>query len=147
MVYVPLGNQPPDQWGGNRSAAVERFSSSVVALELATGKVRWNFQTVHHDLWDYDVPAQPSLIDLNVGGQTVPALIQPTKQGELYVLDRRTGQPVLPVTEKPAPQGAAKGDHSAPTQPVSALSYDPPPLDGRDMWGATMLINSHAGYR
>ena len=109
MVYVPLGNQPPDQWGGNRSAAVERFSSSVVALDLATGKVRWSFQTVHHDLWDYDVPAQPSLIDLNVGGQTVPALVQPTKQGELYVLDRRTGEPVLPVTEKPAPQGAAQG--------------------------------------
>ena len=139
MVYVPLGNQPPDQWGGNRSPPVEKFSSSVVALDLATGQVRWNFQTVHHDLWDYDVPAQPSLIDLTVGGQTVPALVQPTKQGELFVLDRRTGEPVLPVTEKPAPQGAAEGDHTAPTQPVSALSYDPPPLDGRDMWGATMF--------
>jgi quinoprotein glucose dehydrogenase len=139
MVYVPLGNQPPDQWGGKRSPAVEKFSSSVVALDLATGQVRWNFQTVHHDLWDYDVPAQPSLIDLTVGGQTVPALVQPTKQGELFVLDRRTGDPVLPVTEKPAPQGAAEGDHTAPTQPVSALSYDPPPLDGRDMWGATMF--------
>jgi quinoprotein glucose dehydrogenase len=139
MVYVPLGNQPPDQWGGKRSPAVEKFSSSVVALDLATGQVRWNFQTVHHDLWDYDVPAQPSLIDLTVGGQTVPALVQPTKQGELFVLDRRTGDPVLPVTEKPAPQGAAEGDHTAPTQPVSALSYDPPPLGGRAMWGATMF--------
>ncbi|GEO40290.1 glucose dehydrogenase [Skermanella aerolata] len=139
MVYIPLGNQPPDQWGGNRSPAVEKFSSSVVALDLATGQVRWNFQTVHHDLWDYDVPAQPSLIDLTVDGQTVPALVQPTKQGELFVLDRRTGDPVLPVTEKPAPQGAAEGDHTAPTQPVSALSYDPPPLAGRDMWGATMF--------
>lgn len=139
MVYVPLGNQPPDQFGGNRSPAVERFSSSVVALDLATGQVRWVFQTVHHDLWDYDVPAQPSLIDLTVDGQTVPALVQPTKQGELFVLDRRTGKPILPVTEKPAPQGAAEGDHSAPTQPVSALSYDPPPLTGADMWGATMF--------
>ncbi|PWC49440.1 membrane-bound PQQ-dependent dehydrogenase, glucose/quinate/shikimate family [Azospirillum sp. TSA6c] len=139
MVYLPLGNQPPDQFGGNRSPEVERFSSSVVALDLATGQVRWVFQTVHHDLWDYDVPAQPSLIDLTVNGQTVPALVQPTKQGELFVLDRRTGQPVLPVTEKPAPQGAAEGDHSAPTQPVSALSYDPPPLTGADMWGATMF--------
>ncbi len=63
MVYLPIGNQPPDQWGGGRSAAVERFSSSVVALDLATGKVRWVFQTVHHDLWDYDVPSQPTLID------------------------------------------------------------------------------------
>lgn len=139
MVYVPLGNQPPDQWGGNRSPEVERFSSSVVALDLATGRVRWVFQTVHHDLWDYDVPAQPSLIDLTVDGMSVPALVQPTKQGELFVLDRRTGRPVLPVTEKPAPQGAAEGDRTAPTQPVSALSYDPLPLTGADMWGATMF--------
>jgi quinoprotein glucose dehydrogenase len=139
MVYVPLGNQPPDQWGGQRSPAVETYSSSVVALDLATGKVRWNFQTVHHDLWDYDVPAQPSLLDLNINGNRVPALVQPTKQGEIFVLDRRTGAPLLPVSEVPAPQGAAQGDHSAPTQPKSALSFNPPPLTGRDMWGATMF--------
>ena len=139
MIYVPLGNQPPDQWGGNRSESVERFSSSIVALDLATGRVRWNFQTVHHDLWDYDVPAQPSLVDLTIRGETVPALVQPTKQGEIYVLDRRTGEPILPVTEVPAPQGAATGDRTAPTQPVSALSYGPRPLTGDDMWGATMF--------
>jgi quinoprotein glucose dehydrogenase len=139
LVYAPLGNQPPDQWGGNRSPPVERFSSAIVALDIATGQVRWDFQTVHHDLWDYDVPAQPSLVDLTVNGQPVPALVQPTKQGELFVLDRRTGRPVLPVRETPAPQGAAQGDHSAPTQPVSALSFDPPPLSGRDMWGVTMF--------
>ena len=139
MVYVPLGNQPPDQWGGKRSPPVEQYSSAVVALDLATGKVRWRFQTVHHDLWDYDVPAQPSLIDLTVNGSTVPALVQPTKQGEIFVLDRRTGVPVLPVTEVPAPQGAAQGDHTAPTQPRSALSFDPKPLTERDMWGATMF--------
>ncbi len=139
MVYIPMGNQPPDQWGGNRSPAVEKHSSSVVALDLATGKVRWNFQTVHHDLWDYDVPSQPSLIDLSINGATVPALVQPTKQGELFVLDRRTGEPVLPVTEVAAPQGAAKGDRTAPTQPRSALSFDPPALRSRDMWGATMF--------
>ncbi len=94
---------------------METYSSSVVALDLATGKVRWNFQTVHHDLWDYDVPAQPSLLDLNIGGNKVPALVQPTKQGEIFVLDRRTGAPLLPVSEVPAPQGAAQGDRSAPT--------------------------------
>ena len=137
MVYLPMGNQPPDQWGGQRSPAVEKYSSSVVALDLATGQVRWVFQTVHHDLWDYDVPSQPSLVDLTVNGATVPALVQPTKQGELFVLDRRTGKPVLPVTEVPAPQGAAAGDHAAPTQPKSALSYEPPRADrqghvGRD---------------
>jgi len=139
MVYVPMGNQPPDQWGGERSAAVDRYSSAIVALDLATGKLRWDFQTVHHDLWDYDVPAQPSLVDLTINGETVPALVQATKQGEIYVLDRRNGKPLLPITEKPVPQGAAAGDHTAPTQPVSALSYDPPPLTGADMWGATML--------
>ena len=139
MVYVPMGNQPPDQWGGNRSAAVEKYSSSVVALDLATGAVKWVFQTVHHDLWDYDVPSQPSLVDLRIDGATVPALVQPTKQGELFVLDRRTGQPIRPVTEVPAPQGAAKGDHTAATQPKGALSYEPPPLTGSDMWGATMF--------
>jgi quinoprotein glucose dehydrogenase len=139
MVYVPMGNQPPDQWGGERSAAVERYSASVVALDLATGKPRWVYQTVHHDLWDYDVPAQPSLVDLRVGGQTVPALVQPTKQGELFVLDRRTGTPLQPVREQPAPGGAAQGDRTAPTQPKTQLSYDPPPLSGRDMWGATMF--------
>lgn len=139
MVYVPLGNQPPDQWGAERSEAVERYSSSVVALDLATGQVRWHFQTVHHDLWDYDVPSQPSLIDLTINGQTVPALVQPTKQGELFVLDRRSGEPLLPVTEKAAPQGAVEGERLAATQPVSALSFDPPALTGADMWGATMF--------
>ncbi|MGY0619625.1 membrane-bound PQQ-dependent dehydrogenase, glucose/quinate/shikimate family [Lysobacter sp. A378] len=139
LVYVPLGNQPPDQWGGDRSESVERFSSAVVALDLATGQVRWVFQTVHHDLWDYDVPAQPTLIDLTVDGRTVPALVQPTKQGELFVLDRRTGEPLLPVTETPAPQGAAEGDWTASTQPVSALSFNPRPLTGADMWGATLF--------
>lgn len=139
MVYVPLGNQPPDQWGGHRSAAVEKYSSSVVALDLATGRVRWVFQTVHHDLWDYDVPAQPSLVDLRLDGTTVPALVQPTKQGELFVLDRRTGQPLRATPDVPAPQGAAPGDHTAPTQPRAALSYAPPRLHGSDMWGATMF--------
>ncbi|MBB3197057.1 membrane-bound PQQ-dependent dehydrogenase, glucose/quinate/shikimate family [Roseateles terrae] len=139
LVYLPMGNQPPDQWGGNRSAAVERYSSSVVALDINTGQVRWVFQTVHHDLWDYDVPSQPVLVELTVNGQRVPALVQPTKQGELFVLDRRTGAPIHPVREVAAPQGAATGDHTAPTQPVSAISFEPPKLTEKDMWGATML--------
>lgn len=137
LVYLPMGNPPPDQWGGKRSEAAERVGSSVVALDLATGRLRWVFQTVHHDLWDYDVPSQPTLVDLTIDGSTVPALVQATKQGELFVLDRRTGVPVHAVTEVPAPQGAAAGDFTAPTQPVSALSFGPPPLTGADMWGAT----------
>ena len=139
MVYVPMGNQPPDQWGAKRSESSARYSSSVVALDLATGQVRWFFQTVHHDLWDYDVPAQPSLIDLTINGQTVPALVQPTKQGELFVLDRRNGNPILPVTERTAPKGGVKDDRVAPTQPKSKLSFDPAPLRGADMWGVTLF--------
>lgn len=139
LVYLPMGNAPPDQFGGNRTAEDERVSSAVVALDLATGEERWVFQTVHHDLWDMDVPAQPSLVDLAMPEGTVPALVAPTKQGEIFVLDRRTGEPVLPVEEVPAPQGAAPGDFTAPTQPKSALSFDPPPLTERNMWGATML--------
>lgn len=139
LVYVPLGNQPPDQWGANRSEEVERFSSSVIALNLEDGSLAWVYQTVHHDLWDYDVPSQPSLINLTIDGSEVPALVQPTKQGELYVLNRATGEPVLPVTETPAPQGAVPPDFTAPTQPVSALSFEPAPLKGSDMWGATLL--------
>lgn len=138
-VYIPMGNQPPDQWGGRRSAAVEKYSSSVVALDLVTGKVRWVFQTVHHDLWDYDVPSQPSLVDLTIAGVVVPALVQPTKQGELFVLDRRTGTPVNAVAEVAAPQDAAQGDRTAATQPKTALSFEPSRLTGAEMWGATMF--------
>lgn len=139
LVYVPMGTQSPDQWGGDRSEASERFTSSILALDAETGAPEWVFQAVHHDIWDYDVPAQPSLVDLTIGGETVPALVQPTKQGEVFVLDRRTGEPVLPVAEARVPQGAAPGDWAAPTQPVSAVSFGPERLRESDMWGATPL--------
>lgn len=139
LIYVPLGNQVPDQWGGKRSENSERFSSSIVALDLDSGQLRWVFQTVRHDLWDMDVPAQPSLIDIQTEEGPVPALVAPTKQGDIYVLDRRTGEPVLPVREVPAPQGAAEGDWVARTQPASALTYEPPKLQGKDLWGATLI--------
>jgi quinoprotein glucose dehydrogenase len=139
LIYVPMGNESPDQYGAHRTAEVEKFSSSVLALEADTGKVAWVFQTVHHDLWDMDVPAQPALIDLTINGETIPALVQATKQGEVFVLDRRTGTPILPVTEKPAPQGTVPEDFASPTQPVSAISFEPVPLTERDMWGATPI--------
>ncbi|MBU0836606.1 MAG: glucose/quinate/shikimate family membrane-bound PQQ-dependent dehydrogenase [Gammaproteobacteria bacterium] len=139
LIYVPLGNQVPDQWGGKRSENSERFSSSIVALDLDSGQLRWVFQTVRHDLWDMDVPAQPSLIDIQTEEGPVPALVAPTKQGDIYVLDRRTGEPILPVREVPAPQGAAEGDWVAKTQPASALTYEPPKLQGKDLWGATLI--------
>ncbi|HEY4163885.1 MAG TPA: glucose/quinate/shikimate family membrane-bound PQQ-dependent dehydrogenase [Dongiaceae bacterium] len=137
MIYLPMGNAPPDQWGAKRTPNTEKFSAAIVALDLATGKVRWVYQTVHHDLWDMDVGSQPSLVDLDMPSGRVPALVAPTKAGDLYVLDRRTGQPVIPAPEQPVPQGAAQGDHTAPTQPFSLLSFKPAPLTERDMWGVT----------
>ncbi|WP_224767540.1 glucose/quinate/shikimate family membrane-bound PQQ-dependent dehydrogenase [Paracoccus yeei] len=139
LVYIPLGNQVPDQLGMGRSPAVEAHSSSVVALRVDSGQQAWVFQTVHHDLWDMDVPAQPVLVDLTVNGAVVPALVAPTKQGDIYVLNRETGEPILPVTEEPAPKGAIPEDFTAPTQPTSALSFSPPPLRERDMWGITIF--------
>lgn len=147
LVYAPMGNAPPDQYGGDRTEETERFSSSVTALDLATGKLRWVRQLVHHDLWDMDTPSQPQLVDLTRDGEVVPALIQATKQGDIYVLDRRTGEPLLPVTEEPAPQGAVEGDFTAPTQPRSALSFAPKPLRESDMWGATMLDQLYCRIR
>ncbi|WP_429923648.1 glucose/quinate/shikimate family membrane-bound PQQ-dependent dehydrogenase [Agrobacterium vitis] len=139
LVYIPLGNQVPDQLGMNRSANVEKYSSSVVALDLNTGADRWVQQFVHHDLWDMDVPAQPVLLDINSAGTTVPALVASTKQGDVYVLDRRTGQPIIPIKELPAPGGTIPEDHASPTQPISALSFRPPKLEERNMWGVTLL--------
>ncbi|MCW5714996.1 MAG: membrane-bound PQQ-dependent dehydrogenase, glucose/quinate/shikimate family [Bauldia sp.] len=139
LVYVPMGNVPPDQYGVNRSETTERFSAATIALSLETGALVWVFQAVHHDLWDMDMPSQPVLIDLDIDGELRPALIQPTKQGDIYVLDRRTGVPIFPVTEVPAPGGAIPPDFTAPTQPVSAITFMPDPLRESDMWGATMF--------
>jgi quinoprotein glucose dehydrogenase len=140
LVYLPTGNSTPDYWGAHRSPASERYASSVVALDARTGEVRWSFQTTHHDLWDYDVASQPTLIDLPIGGRTTPALIQPTKRGQVFVLDRRTGAPLVPVAEQPVPQGPAPGDFLSPTQPFSAMpAFDDTRLSEARMWGMTPL--------
>ena len=137
MVYLPMGNATPDQYGANRSENDETYSAGLVALNLADGQVEWAYQFVHHDLWDMDTPAQPVLIDLATNEGTQPAVIQPTKQGSLYVLNRETGEPIVPIEEMPTPQGAVEGDWTAETQPRSALNLLPPPLTERDMWGAS----------
>lgn len=139
LVYVPLGTSSPDQWGGNRAPEMERYVSTATALSLDNGRAQWRFQTTHHDIWDMDVPAQPSLIDLQIDGERVPALVQATKQGDIFVPDRRNGEPIVPVEEQSAPQGAAPGDYIPPTQPVSELSFEPERVQGRDMWGVTMF--------
>lgn len=141
LVYIPTGNPSPDHFGGQRNADMERYGSSVVALDAASGQVRWAFQTVHHDLWDYDVASQPVLANVTVKGAMVPALIQATKQGEIFLLDRRTGKPLAPVREVPVPQGKIPGERYSPTQPTSSAfaSLVPPPMRESDMWGATPI--------
>jgi quinoprotein glucose dehydrogenase len=140
LVYIPMGVRTPDIWGGNRDALSERYASALVALDVNTGKRVWSYQTVHHDLWDMDLSAQPTLVDLPTSNGVVAAVIQPTKTGNLFVLDRRTGQPIVPAPERPVPQGAAPGDHVAPTQPFSELTFRPEEkLTGADMWGATIF--------
>ncbi|WP_409278378.1 glucose/quinate/shikimate family membrane-bound PQQ-dependent dehydrogenase [Pseudomonas defluvii] len=137
MVYLPLGNQTPDQWGADRTPGAEKLSAGIVALDLTTGKVRWNYQFTHHDLWDMDVGSQPTLLDMATVDGAKPALIAPTKQGSLYVLDRRDGTPIIPIQEVPVPQGAVEGDHTSPTQARSDLNLLGPDLTEQAMWGAS----------
>lgn len=139
MVYFPMGNRTPDQLGQYRTPAEEKYATSVVALSLKTGQVEWVQQFVHHDLWDMDTPAQPSLLDIQTDDGVQPGLVVPTKQGDVYVLNRRTGEPIIPISEEPAPQGAIPGERTAETQPVSGLSFNPEPLTGADMWGASPI--------
>ncbi|WP_446918006.1 glucose/quinate/shikimate family membrane-bound PQQ-dependent dehydrogenase [Klebsiella pneumoniae] len=140
LVYLPMGVTTPDIWGGNRTPEQERYASSIVALNATTGKLAWSYQTVHHDLWDMDMPSQPTLADIEVNGKTVPVIYAPAKTGNIFVLDRRNGELVVPAPEKPVPQGAAKGDYVNKTQPFSDLSFRPKKdLTGADMWGATMF--------
>ncbi|MGP1396902.1 MAG: outer membrane protein assembly factor BamB family protein [Inquilinaceae bacterium] len=120
MVYVPVSSPSPNYWGGNRVDAIP-LATSTTAIDLGTGDVVWSFQHVRHDIWDYDTPAAPQLVDLERDGGIVPALVQATKQGFLFVLDRRTGEPLFPIEEIEVPQSTAEGEQTAPTQPVATL--------------------------
>src|SRR5262249_15502599 len=117
LVYLPTGNATPDYWGGHRSAGSEKYSSSVLAVDATSGAIRWSFQAAHHDVWAYAVAGQPTLIDLPIDGKTIPALVQPTKRVQMFLLDRRDGTPLATVEERPVPQGPAPGDFLSPTQP------------------------------
>ena len=140
LVYLPMGVATPDIWGGNRTPEMERYATGMLALNATTGKLAWFYQTVHHDLWDMDVPAQPTLADItDKNGNKVPSIYVPTKTGDIFVLDRRDGKPVTPAPEMKVPQGPAKGDRLSATQPYSELSFRPKEhLSGKDMWGATI---------
>jgi quinoprotein glucose dehydrogenase len=117
LIFLPTGNAPPDYYGALREG-LDYYSSSVVALRASTGVPVWHFQTVHHDLWDYDVAAQPTLFEYSSGGAVTPALFQATKIGHLFALNRENGQPLFPIPERPVPhEGVAPGDTVSPTQP------------------------------
>lgn len=143
LVYLPLGNATPDFWGGHRSAASEEYTAAIVAVDYRTGKERWHFRTVNHDVWDYDLPAQGTLTDVPDGrGGRRPVLIQITKRGEIFMLDRRNGQPVAAVAEKPVPVAPTPiGERLAPTQPYSvgmpAIRHEA--LQESDMWGVSIF--------
>jgi quinoprotein glucose dehydrogenase len=116
LVFLPTSSPSPDFWGGKRPGNNEH-ADSVVALRAETGELVWSFQTVHHDVWDYDLPAQPTLARIDTGAGQHDVVIQPTKQGFVFVLDRDTGKPIWPVEERAVPQDGAEGEQLSPTQP------------------------------
>lgn len=138
LIFLPVGSASPDFWGGERKGD-NLYSSSIVALNARTGDVVWHFQHIHHDIWDYDTPSPPMLIEFVRDGQKIPAVVQNTKQGFSFVLHRETGEPVFGVEERPVPQSALAGEWLSPTQPFPVL---PPPLvplkvTPEDAWGFT----------
>ncbi|HWA31822.1 MAG TPA: pyrroloquinoline quinone-dependent dehydrogenase [Rhizomicrobium sp.] len=117
LLFAPTSSPSPDFWGGDRPGD-DTYADSVVALRIADGSVAWSFQVTHHDVWDYDVAAQPTLGTVTYHGRTVDAVIQPTKQGLVFTLDRDTGKPIIPVVERKVPQDGAPGEKLSPTEPI-----------------------------
>ena len=140
LVYLPLGNAAADYWSSHRSQAENQHSAALVALNVETGREVWRFQTVHMGVWDYDLGSQPTLIDFPTETGVVPAVILPSKQGEIYILDRRTGLPLHGVEERPVPGGGLEPELRSPTQPFSRYhSLRMPDLRERDMWGMSLI--------
>lgn len=140
LVFLPVSTAAPDFWGGERPGN-NHYSSSLVALRASTGEVVWHYQLVHHDIWDYDVSAPPMLITLTRDGVDIPAVVQNTKQGFVFVFNRETGEPLFPIEEMPVPQDALPGEWLSPTQPFPepALRLAPTSVSEDDAWGFTFL--------
>jgi quinoprotein glucose dehydrogenase len=141
LVYIPMGNSAVDYWGGDRSDAENTYSTAIVALDVETGEVAWHYQTVHYDIWDYDLGGQGSLVDFPTDEGPVPAIIMPSKQAQFYILNRETGEPLVTIEERPAPQGGVEPDRLSPTQPyvTDFPNLLKPDLTEAQMWGATPL--------
>jgi quinoprotein glucose dehydrogenase len=138
LVFIPTGSASPDFFGGERLGQ-NLFANCVVALRASTGQLIWSFQTVHHDLWDYDVPAQPLLFTMHREGREIPALAQATKTGFLFILNRETGTPLFPVEERAVPSSDVPGEQAWPTQPFPLVPRPlaPTRFDVADVFGAT----------
>lgn len=146
LVFVPTSSPSPDYYGGERLGS-NVYADAVVALHGTTGEVVWYFQAVHHNLWDYDLPAQPTLITVRKDGREIPAVAQATKMGFLFLLHRDTGEPIFPVEERPVPRSTVPGEQSWPTQPFPTV---PPPLapltlTRDDAWGLTFWDRGECG--
>lgn len=140
LVYLPMGNSAADYYSGDRSDAENRYATALVALDVNTGRPAWSFQTVRKDVWDYDLGSQATLIDYPTPAGVVPALVLPSKQGDLYILDRRTGRSLTPVEDRPAPRGGVEPEERAPTQPFSRFhTLARRDLTERDMWGMSPI--------
>lgn len=140
LVYLPMGNSAVDYWSGDRSEAENQYSTSLVAIDVNTGRPAWSFQTVHKDVWDYDLGSQATLVDYPTADGPVPALILPSKQGDIYILNRRTGEPLTGVEERPAPQGGVEPDERSPTQPASLFhTLRKSDLTEARMWGMSPI--------
>ena len=148
LVFVPTSSPSPDYYGGERIGR-NLYANSVVALRASTGKMQWHYQVVHHDLWDYDIPAQPMLIDFARNGRKVPAVAVGTKMGFIFILDRVTGKPLFPASEKPVPSSDVEGEQASKTQPIPSL---PAPLglqsvSVKDAWGKNVKAKQEAEQR
>ncbi|AZN70576.1 pyrroloquinoline quinone-dependent dehydrogenase [Georhizobium profundi] len=141
LVYAPVSSPSPNYWGGDRTDPIP-LATSVTAVDIETGEIAWSFQHVRHDIWDYDTPSAPSLVDIERDGQTIPALVQATKQGFLFVLDRRTGEPLFDIEDRPTPQSTAEGEVTVPTQPF-AMTPRPVgnPMELPDVWWLADLVS------
>jgi len=138
LVFLPTSSPAPDYYGGMRLGD-NRYANSIVALRASTGRVVWHFQSVHHDLWDYDNAAPPALVTVVQNGVRIPAVLQTGKSAMLFVLDRTTGKPIFPVEERAVPASSVPGEVASPTQPFTTVTPPLSPLhySAADAWGPT----------